>query len=291
MIPLGFFTQDRDSCFIIRGLYVYSQAPFETADQSFFQWFQFLGRTVGRNNDLFAGFIQCVECMEEFFLCTFLFRDKLDIVDHQQVDLSVFLTEFLHFIVLDGVDQFICKSFTGYIQHFRIGVLIQNKVTDGVHQVRFTQTGVTIEIQRVIGMGRFFCDCQRCGMSHAVTVADYERVENIFGVQVTVCHIFSFFCQIQLFQTAVFLLFCCQKFNFIFFLCHQSDRSTDDRHMAFFDHFLEQGAFYLQDDLISIDPAGDDGLDPCFKTYCGSTFFDMFQSGFPDLLQFHKFSS
>ena len=227
--------------------------------------------------------------MEKFFLCTFLFCDKLDIVDHQQVDFSVFVTEFLHFIVLDGIDQFICECFTCDIQHLCIGVFIHYEMTDGMHQVRFAQTGVTVQIQRVIGMGGFFCNRQRCGMGHSVTAADYEGVENIFRVQITVCHgFFLFRRQVDLLQSTCFLFFRCYQNDVIFCICHQFHRCADQWQVAFFQRIFCQSVFRLQNQTVPVNAAGNDRLDPCDKADRRRCFLlDDLQSIFPDFFQFH----
>ena len=82
--------------------------------------------------------------MEKFLLCPFLFGNKLNIVNHQYVDIAVFIPKFLVFIVLDGVNQLIREGFTRDIQHLRLWITIQNKMPDGVHQVRFAKPGIAV---------------------------------------------------------------------------------------------------------------------------------------------------
>ena len=48
--------------------------------------------------------------MEEFFLRRFLFSQKLDIVNEQDIDVAVFIAKGFCCIVLDGIDQFIGES-------------------------------------------------------------------------------------------------------------------------------------------------------------------------------------
>ena len=51
--------------------------------------------------------------MEKFFLRTFLSNDKLNIIDQENIDVTVFFTELCHcriVSVTDGIDQFIRKT-------------------------------------------------------------------------------------------------------------------------------------------------------------------------------------
>lgn len=73
------------------------------------------------NDDLFFCFVECFEGMEEFFLRRFLFSQKLDIVNEQDIDVAVFIAKGFCCIVLDGIDQFIGESLTGCIRIFISG--------------------------------------------------------------------------------------------------------------------------------------------------------------------------
>ena len=76
-----FFAEDGHSGFVVRGLDIYGQTPFESGAQPFFQCFNLFRRFIGRNDDLFFGFVKCIEGVEKFFLGTFLADDELDIID------------------------------------------------------------------------------------------------------------------------------------------------------------------------------------------------------------------
>ena len=49
------------------------------------------------HDDLLAGGMQMIERMEEFFLCPLLADDKLDIIDHKDINRSVFFPHIVHF--------------------------------------------------------------------------------------------------------------------------------------------------------------------------------------------------
>ena len=82
---------------------------------------------------MFIGILQCIKCVEEFYLRLFLALQKLDIVDNQAVDIAVFLAEGLGSFVLDGIDDFIGEFFTGGVEHLHAGIVLLDAVADSVH--------------------------------------------------------------------------------------------------------------------------------------------------------------
>ena len=90
----GFVFQDSDPGFKVRRLNVDGKTPFETAFQSLIDGGDVLRWTVAGEHNLAVGFVQFVEGVEKLLLRAFLFFDELDVVDHQDVCVSVFFTEF-----------------------------------------------------------------------------------------------------------------------------------------------------------------------------------------------------
>ena len=109
----------------------------------------------GRYDDLFFGTVETVKCMEKFFLCGFFSYNKLNIIDEKNVNIPVFFTEFAHCRIIsvsDGFDQFICEFLTGYIENPAVFVVFQYKMSDGMHKMRFSETGSAVNKQRIIGI-------------------------------------------------------------------------------------------------------------------------------------------
>ena len=92
-IVLRILLQNGHTGFIIRRLDIGDQSPFETGTVAFIQRLDFLRRTVGGQNDLFAGGMQFIKGMEEFFLGGVFADDELDIVYKQDIDSAVFITQ------------------------------------------------------------------------------------------------------------------------------------------------------------------------------------------------------
>ena len=67
-------------------------------------------------------FFQRVECMEKFFLGPFLVFQKLDIVDDKAVNGAILFLKIFYRVVLNGIDDFIGKGFTGNVSDLCTGI-------------------------------------------------------------------------------------------------------------------------------------------------------------------------
>ena len=76
--------------------------------------------------------------------------NKLNIVDQKNVIIAIFLAECGHcqFISVltyfKSIDQFIRKSFTCDIQYFFGGIMFQNVMCHGVHQMGLSKSNTSI---------------------------------------------------------------------------------------------------------------------------------------------------
>ena len=123
--------------------------------------------------------------MEEFFLCTFLADNELNIIDQQDIIGPVFIAEFSRrevVLITDGIDQLISKFLTRYIKNLCIRVIFQNKMTDGMHQMRFSESHASIDKKRVVDFSGGFGNRQRCSMGQIVVGTDYKGIECIFRI-------------------------------------------------------------------------------------------------------------
>ena len=90
---LGLALYNGHAGFKFGGLDIGGQAPLKAGAQTILQAFDLLGRAIAGDHDLAARVVQRVEGVEEFFLCTFLARNKLDIVYQQKIGLAIALAE------------------------------------------------------------------------------------------------------------------------------------------------------------------------------------------------------
>ena len=121
--------------------------------------------------------------MEELFLGPVFTGEKLDVVDQQDVDRPVAGPEIVHPSFLDGGDHLVHELLARHIGDPPAGVLFQNGVADGVHQVGLAQTNAAIEEERVVGLGGGFCHRPAGGVREARVVADHEMLELEFRIQ------------------------------------------------------------------------------------------------------------
>ena len=64
--------------------------------------------------------------MEELFLCSFLTYNKLDIIDQQNIKLTVTVTEVgrRHVVLVsDGIDELVNEGFRGDITDLRVRII------------------------------------------------------------------------------------------------------------------------------------------------------------------------
>ena len=118
--------------------------------------------------------------MEKFLLCGILARDKLDVVHQQNIGFAVFLMEFAGGAPADGFDQLIGEIVPFDVQggHFRM--IFLDIIADGVQQVGFSQTGIPIDKQRVIGTGRVRGHRQGCRVGEFIRRTHDIRIKGKF---------------------------------------------------------------------------------------------------------------
>lgn len=93
--------------------------------------------------------------MEKFFLCRFLSYNKLNIIDKKNINVSVFFTKLGHCRVIsitDCFDQFVGKLFTGNVKYFAVFIMINNEMSNRMHQMSFSQTCTAIDKEWIVGI-------------------------------------------------------------------------------------------------------------------------------------------
>ena len=109
------------------------------------------GGPVAGQNDLFVPLVQRVEGMEKFLLDPFFACQKLNVVDQQNISLSIFSTKTGQLVILDSVDVLVGKLFRRNVSHARVLSMPGYMLANGVQQMRFAQAHAAIQEKRVIG--------------------------------------------------------------------------------------------------------------------------------------------
>ena len=112
-----------------------------------------------------------VERVEELLLRPLLARDELDVVDEEDVDPAVALTELLALLTADRVDELVRELLAR-----GVGDALLRMTSD---QVRLAQTRPAVHEQRVVAVSRSLRDGERRGVREAVVGADDECRERV----------------------------------------------------------------------------------------------------------------
>ncbi len=109
LLDLGL--QDAEAEFIIGRVNVGDEAPAEAGAHPLLHPFKIRRRAVAGDDDLMVLIHQRIEGMEEFFLCTILPGDELDIVNHQHIDGAELLLEIHSVLVAQGANETVHEFF------------------------------------------------------------------------------------------------------------------------------------------------------------------------------------
>src|SRR5690606_14175316 len=99
-----------------------------------------------------AAFEQSVEGMEELLLRAFLLGKELDVVDQQRIYRTIEALEFIDRVELRRLDHVRYETLGMQVDHLRIGILLEQVITHGMHQVGLAQTNAAIQKERVIAV-------------------------------------------------------------------------------------------------------------------------------------------
>ena len=122
--------------------------------------------------------------MEELLLAGGGFAEKLDIVHHQHVHIAHFGAQLGGAALAgDGLDELVGEAFGGGEHDAGHGVLLDDEVAHGVHEVGFAQAHVAIDEQGVIDLAGLFGHGQGCGVGEVIGRADHEVIEGILRVE------------------------------------------------------------------------------------------------------------
>ena len=121
--------------------------------------------------------------MEKFLLNARLFRQKLDIVDHENIDVAVVQTKAGalvpggDFTRDHGIDKFVEEIFAGGIEHPFFGGFLRDAVGDRLYEVGFSQPRFPVDKEGVKAFARVFGNRLGGGIDKFVGRADDEGIE------------------------------------------------------------------------------------------------------------------
>ena len=160
--------KDRSASFDIRHLNIGGEPPFETGNETGFEFGDFTGATITRKDDLFSRFEEIVKGVEEFFLDPLFACEELHVVEEQDIGVAIALTEFGETIFLQGLNKLVREFLSRKVGHASSGIGLEYRMTDGMHQVGLAEPGITVEEKRIVGLSGGLRDGEGGGVGHLV---------------------------------------------------------------------------------------------------------------------------
>ena len=120
--------------------------------------------------------------MKELFLRPFLAGQKLDVVDHQHIDVPIALPEVHHLVIANRVDDLVGELLGRQIGDPEIGSF-RHMIADRVQQMRLSKAHPPIDEEGVVRFPRLFSNCHTGGMRELVPGADDKILKNVLGVE------------------------------------------------------------------------------------------------------------
>ena len=144
-----FRLDDLDLGLVVRRLDLGREAPFETGQQALLDVLQLDGRLVRGQDQLLARKVQMVEDVEEDVLRAGFSGQLLNIVDNQHVDHLIEVDEVVQLPLLVaqvGALELGLELVHRDVEHLQLRMAFADLVADGLHDVRFAQTRITVYI-------------------------------------------------------------------------------------------------------------------------------------------------
>src|SRR4051812_347270 len=107
MVLLSLLLEDRNAMLEIRKVDVGNHAPLKATEKARLEADNFRWRPIAGENDLTAGFVECVEGVEEFFLRRLFSFEKMNVVDEKKIRLAVPLTKSMSGAIAHRTDELI----------------------------------------------------------------------------------------------------------------------------------------------------------------------------------------
>ena len=184
MILLRLLPENRDAMLEIGMADVGDHAPFKPRDQPVFETWNLLGLPVGRQHDLLVRLEQRVEGVEELLLRHFLAFQEMDVVHQEEIHVvAIAAAKFGHRAGVNRFDHVVDELFGAEILQPRLGISLEHRMRDRLHQVRLAESGRAVDEERVVRLAGGFGDRVRGRGGEFVRFADDERLKCVALVE------------------------------------------------------------------------------------------------------------
>src|SRR3989338_826545 len=96
--------------------------------------------------------VESVEGMMKFFLGAFLSGNKMDIINHKNIYVAVFVPKVNGFTVLNGRNEFVCKFFACHGCNIEIRISLGHIMADGMHKMCLSKPNPPVNEERVVSL-------------------------------------------------------------------------------------------------------------------------------------------
>ncbi len=126
---------------------------------------------------------QRLEGVEELFLRAVLVGEELHVIDQQQVERVVVGLELVEGAALVGLNHIRDELLGMDVENFGVGLVLQQAVAHGMHQVGLAQAHAAVDEERVVQVPGRARDVHGGGPRHAVGRALHQGLEGECGVE------------------------------------------------------------------------------------------------------------
>jgi hypothetical protein len=131
--------------------------------------------------------VKSAKSVEELFLGTLLSGKKLDIINHQDIGLTVALAESHQGIVLNRIDELIGELFASEVNDACILFHRKDVVADRLKQMGFPKAAAAVDEKRVVGSGRGIRHRLRSCMGELIVSPNDETIKSVGRVHSRCC--------------------------------------------------------------------------------------------------------
>lgn len=138
---------------------------------------KFLGRTVGRKDDLLLFELEVIEDIMEYLLGLVFISEELHIIDEQDIHIIEFLEDIGELIGPESRDDLIDQLACRKIDHYLLRMFRHDIISYRLHQMGLSESHRPIEEKRIIGLSRTGSDCLCSGKRDIIHGSDDKGIE------------------------------------------------------------------------------------------------------------------
>src|SRR6185312_12778424 len=154
VVEMRLLPENRDAVLEVRHLDVGDHAPLEAGDEPGLEAWNLRGRSIARQDDLAAAFVERVEGVKELLLGRLGALEEVHVVDEEEVGFAESPPKVGVGAVLDGRDELVGELLGTDESDAGFWAALDDLVGDGLHEVGLAQAGIAVNEQGVVDLAR-----------------------------------------------------------------------------------------------------------------------------------------